>query len=65
MAQDGAMTDAPPGNEAGDRDVARALASLPADARAYTARQQIAARRDLGARLGSYQEYRPEPFVGQ
>ncbi|MDQ2829084.1 MAG: hypothetical protein M3Y74_08540 [Chloroflexota bacterium] len=45
-----------------DGDVAQALAGLPADARLYTARQQVSARRDLGARLGSYQEYRPEPF---
>jgi len=47
-----------------DGDVAQALAGLPADARLYTTRQQIAMRRDLGARLGSYQEYRPEPFEG-
>jgi len=47
-----------------DGDVARALTDLPADARSYAARQQVAARRDLGARLGSYQEYRPEPFEG-
>ncbi len=45
-----------------DGDVAQALAGLPADARLYAARQQVAARRDLGAQLGSYQEYRPEPF---
>jgi len=47
-----------------DGDVAQALAGLPADARLYAVRQQVAERRDLGARLGSYQEYRPEPFEG-
>jgi hypothetical protein len=47
-----------------DGDVAQALAGLPADARLYAVRQQVAERRDLGARLGSYQEYRPDPFEG-
>jgi len=47
-----------------DGDVAQALTDLPADARLYAVRQQVTARRDLGARLGSYQEYWPEPFEG-
>jgi len=47
-----------------DGDVAQALTDLPADARLYTTRQRIAMRRDLGTRLGSYQEYWPEPFEG-
>ena len=49
--------------EPGDaEDAARALAALPANPRCYALRQQAAARRDLGARLGAYEGYEPEPF---
>ena len=47
----------------GGGDVATALTGLPSNPTLYTARQQDAARRDIAARLGSYAEYQPEPFV--
>lgn len=43
---------------------ASALTDLPANPALYTARQQDAVRRDVGARLGNYVDYQPEPFAG-
>ncbi len=42
----------------------RALTDLPANPVGYCARQQDAARRDLGREIGEYGAYRPEPFAG-
>lgn len=47
----------------GGEDVVAALTHLPSNPTLYTARQQDAVRRDLAARLGTYEEYRPQPFI--
>lgn len=46
-------------------DTATAITRLPSNPTLYTARQQDAARRDIAARLGTYAEYWPEPFVSR
>lgn len=46
------------------RGGAHPLTDLAQNPVGYSARQQVAVRRDQSERVGTYADYRPEPYAG-